>query len=40
MIVGKTGRHMHFSTRKFGKFKGGGKFVGGKLNAVRTAKTW
>ena len=29
----------HFSARKFGKFTGGGKFVGGKLYVVKTAKT-
>ena len=30
---------MHFLALKIGKFKGGGKFVGGNLNAVKTAKT-
>jgi hypothetical protein len=40
MIVGKTGRQMHFSARKFGKFMGGGKFVGGNVNTVKTSKTW
>ena len=30
---------MHFSARKFGKFKGGGKFVSGNVNTVKTAKT-
>ena len=38
MIVGKTRRQIHFSTQKFGKFKGGGKFVGKKLNGFKAAK--
>ena len=29
---------MHFSARKFGKLKGGGKFVGRKLYGLKTAK--
>lgn len=37
MIVEKTHRHIHFSTRKFGKFMGGGKFaVDFKLNDYET----
>ena len=28
-----------FFAPKFGKFKGGGKFVGGNVNTVKTAKT-
>ena len=40
MIQEKIAHKMHFLALKFGKFKGGGKFVGGNLNAVKTAKTW
>jgi hypothetical protein len=29
---------MHFSALKFGKLMGGGKFVGGKLYGLKTAK--
>ena len=35
-----TPSNAFFLALKFGKFKGGGKFVGGNLNAVKTAKTW
>ena len=40
MIQEKIALKTHFLALKFGKFKGGGKFVGGNLNAVKTAKTW
>ena len=40
MIQEKIALKMHFLALKFGKFTGGGKFVGGNLNAVKTAKTW
>ena len=29
-----------FSRPKIWKIQGGGKFVGGNINAVKTAKTW
>ena len=38
MIQEKIALKTHFLALKFGKFKGG-KFVGGNLNAVKTAKT-
>ena len=37
MIVRKTHRQTHFSARKFGKFKGGGKFVSGNLDGLKTS---
>ena len=34
----KIALHMHFSAQKFGKLKGGGKFVAIKLYGLKTAK--
>ena len=40
MIVGKIRPQNAFSCPKIWKIQGGGKFVGGNINAVKTAKTW
>ena len=38
--TGKNSPQNAFSCPKIWKIRGGGKFVGGNLNAVKTAKTW
>lgn len=35
----KNTPHSNFSVRKFGKFAGGGKFVLGNLDGLKTSKT-